>query len=66
MNADSGPIAEVPVESLVSDFEQIFHGHYLRVTRAITSVVRDAARAEDLAVEVFWKLWVNPQVTSLG
>jgi RNA polymerase sigma-70 factor, ECF subfamily len=43
------------------DFETVFHAHYERIARAIARVVRDPARAEELAVEVFWKLWRNPQ-----
>jgi len=45
----------------VGDFEAVFHSHYERVARTIGRVIGDAARAEDLAVEVFWKLWRNPQ-----
>jgi len=63
VNADSEPIAGVPVKSsLLFDFEAVFRAHYKRVARTITSVVRDPGRAEDLAVEVFWKLWINPRV----
>jgi RNA polymerase sigma-70 factor (ECF subfamily) len=43
------------------DFETIFHAHYERIARAIARLVRDPARAEELAVEVFWKFWRNPQ-----
>ena len=44
------------------DFETFFRSHYERIARAIARVVGDPARAEDLAVEAFWKLWRNPQV----
>src|SRR5580692_6730604 len=43
------------------DFEAFFHGHYDRIARAIDRVVGDHARAEELAVEAFWKLWRNPR-----
>ena len=42
-------------------FETFFRSHYERIARAIARVVGDPARAEDLAVEAFWKLWRNPQ-----
>jgi len=37
--------------------ETAFRTHYGRVARIIARVVRDHARAEELAVEVFLKLW---------
>jgi RNA polymerase sigma-70 factor, ECF subfamily len=43
------------------DFETIFREHYDRIARTIARVIGDPARAEELAVEVFWKLWRNPQ-----
>jgi RNA polymerase sigma-70 factor, ECF subfamily len=43
------------------DFETFFHIHYERVARAIVRVVRDPARAEEIAVEAFWKFWRNPK-----
>jgi RNA polymerase sigma-70 factor (ECF subfamily) len=42
-------------------FEALFRTHYGRITRVIARVVRDYARAEELAAEVFWKLIHNPQ-----
>lgn len=42
-------------------FETVFHAHYERIARAIGRIVRDPARAEELAVDVFWKFWRNPQ-----
>lgn len=41
------------------DIEMVFRVHYGRVTRVIRRVVSDSARAEELAVEVFLKLWRN-------
>ena len=43
------------------DFEEIFRAQYARITRVIARVVRDYARAEELAAEVFWKLMHNPR-----
>jgi RNA polymerase sigma-70 factor (ECF subfamily) len=44
------------------NFDEFFHAHYARIARAIARVSGDPSRAEDLAVEAFWKLWCNPQV----
>jgi RNA polymerase sigma-70 factor, ECF subfamily len=41
------------------DFEAVFRDHYARIARVIARVVRDPARAEDLAIEVFLKLWLS-------
>jgi RNA polymerase sigma-70 factor (ECF subfamily) len=46
----------------VLQFEEVFHLHYDRMARVIARIVRDPARAEELAVEVFWRLWKNPQL----
>jgi RNA polymerase sigma-70 factor (ECF subfamily) len=42
-------------------FETYFRERYDRVMRVIARVVRDPARAEEIAVEAFWKLWRNPK-----
>ena len=42
------------------DFEATFRGQYARVARVIARVVKDHARAEELAVEVFLKFWRSP------
>lgn len=39
------------------DIESLFRQHYSRVVRVIARVVRNQACAEDLAVELFLKLW---------
>jgi RNA polymerase sigma-70 factor (ECF subfamily) len=39
------------------DFEAVFLGHYKRVARVIFRIIQDSSRAEELAVDVFWKLW---------
>jgi RNA polymerase sigma-70 factor (ECF subfamily) len=43
------------------DFDTFFHSHYARIARAVARVIGDTTRAEDLAVEAFWKLWQNPK-----
>lgn len=49
---------EAPAETC--DFEAVFHLHYRRIARVIVRVIQDPSRAEELAVEVFWKLWRHP------
>ena len=46
---------DAPADSF--DFEAVFHAQYHRVARVIFRVIQDPSRAEELAVEVFWKLW---------
>jgi RNA polymerase sigma-70 factor, ECF subfamily len=40
----------------VFEFESFFLTHYDRIARAVRRVVGDASRAEDIAVEAFWRL----------
>jgi RNA polymerase sigma-70 factor, ECF subfamily len=42
------------------DFEATFRARYEHIARVIARVVKDRARAEELAVEVFLKLWRTP------
>jgi len=44
------------------DLDTIFNAHYGRIARVIGRVIRDQARAEELAVEVFVKWQRNPRV----
>jgi RNA polymerase sigma-70 factor (ECF subfamily) len=56
-------VVDVPNEAVVEmsfnearvDLETIFHAQYGRIARVIAGVIRDPARAEELAVEVFLK-----------
>ena len=50
--------AEAPTESF--DFDAVFHTHYRRIARVIVRVIQDPSRADELAVDVFWKLWRHP------
>jgi len=43
------------------DLEATFRAQYEPITRVIQRVVRDHARSEELAVEVFLKLWRSPK-----
>ncbi len=43
------------------DFDAVFRAYYARVARLIARIVRDPGRAEEIAVEVFYRLWRNPQ-----
>jgi len=58
------PFVESTEQSAPFDFSELFHAHYARIARVIARVVQDRARAEELAAEVFWKLWRNPGMKS--
>ena len=45
-----------------ADFEAVFRAQYNRIARFIAGIIRDHARAEDLAVEVFLKWDRHPGV----
>lgn len=61
MNAPSGTLGAAGLNPAASDFETIFETHYESTARAIARVIHDNGRAEELAVEAFWKLSRNPQ-----
>ena len=46
------------------DFEAVFHSDYPRIARAVARVIGDRSRAEDLAIEAFWRLWRTPRAQS--
>lgn len=48
-------------EAPALDIETIFRAQYERIARIIARVIRDPARAEELAVEVFLKFSRTPQ-----
>ena len=48
-------------QALSPDFESIFHIHYAGIARVALRIVGEPARAEELAVEAFWKLWRHPE-----
>jgi len=57
-----GPEIGEPLLSVSTGFESSFYRHYDRICRAIARVTGDAACAEELAMETFWRFWRNPQV----
>jgi RNA polymerase sigma-70 factor (ECF subfamily) len=59
VDAPSEAGAESKDQAIQFDIELIFRTQYGRIARVIARVVRDPARAEELAVEVFLKLWRN-------
>jgi RNA polymerase sigma-70 factor (ECF subfamily) len=61
----NAPRKAIEAEGLdnVDDFETLFRVHYERIARVIVRVVRYPARAEEIAAEVFWKLWRNPKAS---
>ncbi len=61
VNASSEAVAGVETVDAQFDLETIFRAQYGRIARVIAGVVRDRARAEELAVEVFLKLWRSPE-----
>jgi RNA polymerase sigma-70 factor, ECF subfamily len=61
VNARGKALAEMGTAEAPFDFETFFYAHYDRTARAIARVIRDPARAEELAVEAFWKLWRHPR-----
>jgi RNA polymerase sigma-70 factor (ECF subfamily) len=61
VNVKTDPIDVIATGSAAFDFEAVFLAHYARIARVVARVVKDRARAEDIAVEVFWKLWQTPR-----
>ncbi|HEX4002119.1 MAG TPA: sigma-70 family RNA polymerase sigma factor [Candidatus Acidoferrales bacterium] len=56
----SETIASMKVAHVNPDIEAIFRAHYERIAR-VARITGDPSRAEELAVEVFLKLWRTPQ-----
>jgi RNA polymerase sigma-70 factor (ECF subfamily) len=54
-------VVEMSLNEAGSDLETIFRVHYERIARVIAGVIRDPARAEELAVEVFLKWLRSPK-----
>ncbi len=61
MNARSEIVAGIDAGEAHFDLETIFRAQYERIARVIAGIIRDPARAEELAVEVFLKWSRNPQ-----
>lgn len=61
VNAPSEVILEAASTDTALDIEALFRARFDRVARVIARVVRDPARAEELAVEAFVRLWRTPK-----
>jgi RNA polymerase sigma-70 factor, ECF subfamily len=61
VRSDAAEATSAPIEPAAFDFEAVFLAEYERVARAVARVISDPARAEDLTVEAFWKLWKTPR-----
>jgi RNA polymerase sigma-70 factor (ECF subfamily) len=61
VNANSGGFAGIEIDVPSFDFDTVFHSEYRRLVRVIARVVRDPARAEELAAEALWKLSKTPK-----
>jgi RNA polymerase sigma-70 factor (ECF subfamily) len=61
VNGRSGFFCEAAADEAAAGFEAVFHAHHGRIIRVITRVVRDPGRAEEVAVDVFWKFWRTPK-----
>lgn len=59
MNTSGEAVGNTDANEGHLEIEALFRAHYGRVARIIARVVGDRARSEDLAVEVFLKLWRN-------
>jgi len=59
VNASGEAVAGVETIDARFDLETVFRAQYERIARVIAGIVRDRPRAEELAVEVFLKLWRN-------
>lgn len=60
--AAAGKEKEGPILNIAEDetFRNLFYTHYPTVHRKLTALLRDEAAAEDLAQEVFLRLYRNP------
>ena len=50
-------IAKDARASTAFDFEVVFADHYASIIRLVARVIRDPGRAEELAVDAFYRLW---------
>jgi RNA polymerase sigma-70 factor (ECF subfamily) len=66
VNSSSEAATQANVSELPFDIEAIFLARYDHIARFIARLVRDPARAEELAVEVFVKLWRTPKAQGGG
>jgi RNA polymerase sigma-70 factor (ECF subfamily) len=60
VKADSKPLTGVSRDLPAFDFERVFRAEYAGTARVIARLVRDPARAQELAAEALWKLSRTP------
>jgi len=53
--APNEAVVEVTFDASKPDLETVFHAQYDRIARVIACILRDPARGEELAVDVFLK-----------
>ncbi|MEO7191640.1 MAG: sigma-70 family RNA polymerase sigma factor [Vicinamibacterales bacterium] len=53
--------AQATDRAMPADFETLFRLNYAQVARAVARIIGDPARAEELAVEAFWRLSRRPE-----
>jgi RNA polymerase sigma-70 factor (ECF subfamily) len=61
VSASSDVTCDTAAPQASPGFEDLFYTHHERITRVITRIIRDPGRAEEVAVEVFWKFWRTPK-----
>jgi RNA polymerase sigma-70 factor (ECF subfamily) len=61
VNARGAALEKMATHEAPFDFEAFFRANYQRIACAVGRVVGDKARAEELTVEAFWKLWRSPK-----
>ena len=66
MEAQSEPAVLLSAETTPFDFESLFHEQYGHIAKVINRILGDPAKAEDLSVEVFWKLLRTPNAHGPG
>ena len=66
MDAQLDAISVAAAEEPDRHFEATFVAHYSRIARVVSRVIRDRARAEELAVDVFVRWWQHPKAHGDG
>ena len=66
VDARSDVVIAMSANDEKSDLEEVFRSQYYRIARVIAGVIRDHARAEELAVEVFLRWSRHPAAQGKG
>jgi RNA polymerase sigma-70 factor, ECF subfamily len=64
VSTSSEAVVNSNADDTLLEIETLFRAYYGRVARIIARAVRDRARSEELAAEVFLKLWRNRKAQS--